>query len=143
MKKLNFKIQINAPKTKVWTALWNDQNYRKWTSVFAEGSYANTNWQEGSRVQFLNQDGDGIYGTIEKNIPNTQMSFKYIGEVKKQKESNENTDWAGASENYFLKEDNNKTELNVEMEATDEFKDYFSDKFPKALQVVKEISEGV
>jgi len=38
MERINFSISIDAPKEKVWNVLWNDSSYRKWTSVFAEGS---------------------------------------------------------------------------------------------------------
>jgi hypothetical protein len=54
MEKLNFSINISAPKDKVWQTLWDDASYREWTSAFAEGSYAETdNWKEGSEVKFL------------------------------------------------------------------------------------------
>ena len=45
MKKLQFSIEINAPKEKVWDTLWQDENYRKWTSVFMEGSFAESDWK--------------------------------------------------------------------------------------------------
>ena len=37
--KIKFFNHINAPKEKVWKVLWDDSSYRKWTSVFMEGSY--------------------------------------------------------------------------------------------------------
>jgi hypothetical protein len=49
--------------------------------------------------------------------------------------------WAGAMENYILKEENGKTTLSVEMDITDEFKDMFAKIWPGALQKVKELSE--
>ena len=39
MKKLQFTIEINAFKEKVCEAIQQDENYRKWTSAFGEGSY--------------------------------------------------------------------------------------------------------
>ena len=53
MKKLQFSIEINAPKEKVWDTLWQDENYRKWTSVFIEGSFAESDWKEGGKIHFL------------------------------------------------------------------------------------------
>jgi hypothetical protein len=29
MEKINFSIDINAPKEKVWNVLWNDESYLK------------------------------------------------------------------------------------------------------------------
>jgi len=40
MKKIQFSTEINAPKEKVWNVLWDDATYRKWVSVFSEGSKA-------------------------------------------------------------------------------------------------------
>lgn len=37
MKALQFKIQIQARKEKVWNALWQDDNYKQWTQVFIIG----------------------------------------------------------------------------------------------------------
>ena len=46
MATLEFEIQISASREQIWEALWADANYRHWTQVFAEGSYAVTNnWQ--------------------------------------------------------------------------------------------------
>ncbi|MFN0216750.1 MAG: hypothetical protein ACKVT2_21035 [Saprospiraceae bacterium] len=46
MKKLVFSIQIKAPKVHVWNILWDNATYPVWTSVFAEGSQVETDWQE-------------------------------------------------------------------------------------------------
>jgi uncharacterized protein YndB with AHSA1/START domain len=53
MQKLNFSTTIDAPKEKVWQVLWDHDNYRKWTAPFCEGSYAETDSKEGSKVLFL------------------------------------------------------------------------------------------
>ena len=34
MEKLNFKIEINAPKEKVWDTMLNKDTYKAWTEVF-------------------------------------------------------------------------------------------------------------
>jgi len=145
MKKVNFSVKIKAPASKVWNALWNEVNYNKWTSAFSAGSHAKSDWKEGSKILFLDGKGDGMFSMIEKKIPNQQMSFKHLGEVQKgiEKPSDEKTgSWAGSKENYYLKEVNGVTELNVEMDSTEEFEKYFKDTFPKALEIVKQISEG-
>src|SRR5438128_12180068 len=83
MEKINFDINISASKEKVWNTLWDDASYRKWTSVFSETSYAVTdNWQEGTKVLFLDADGSGMVSMIAKNDPNNYMSIKHLGEVK-------------------------------------------------------------
>jgi len=144
MKKTNFSIKIKAPREKVWKVLWNDQTYRMWTSVFSEGSYAVSDWKEGGKILFLSAEGDGMFSTIAKNVPNSLMSFKHLGVVKKGKEEpvdEETKKWSGAEENYLLQENDGETELKVDMDTTDDFLQYFNDTFPKALEKVKTLSE--
>ena len=145
MEKMNFSTSINAPREKVWKVLWDDASYRDWTSAFAEGSYAKTdNWKEGTKVLFLSPGGEGMISRVASNKPNKFMSFEHIGVVKDGKEDTESESvkaWAGAHENYTLTEENGKTKLIVDMDSTDEFKDYFLKTWPVALEKVKELSE--
>ena len=144
MEKQHFSILINAPREKVWQTLWNDQNYREWTSVFSEGSRAETDWKKGSKVLFLGGSGEGMVSRIEENIANEFMSIKHLGIVKDGVEdthSEEVKKWEGAMENYTLRDLNGKTELIIDMDITEDHKDYFQTTWPKALQKVKEMSE--
>ena len=146
MEKMNFTTSINAPKEKVWKVLWDDSTYRQWTSAFCEGSYAETdNWKEGTKVLFLSPGGSGMVSTVAANRANEFMSFKHLGEVKDGVEdttSEKVKAWAGSLENYTLNETGGVTELVIEMDMTDEFKDMFMAIWPKALQQVKQLSEN-
>src|SRR5215470_7756455 len=105
MEKKEFKTTINASKEKIWAVLWNEETYQKWTSVFAEGSRAQTDWRKGSKVLFLDGNGSGMVSMINESIPNEFMSFKHLGEVKNGVEditSDRIQQWAGAMENYTL-----------------------------------------
>ena len=139
MTTLKFINRINAPKEKVWEKLWDDSGYRQWTAAFTKGSYAKSDWKEGSKILFLSPKGNGIFGIIEKKIPNVQMVFRHLGEIKNGLE--ETKDWAGAIESYHLEEKNGITELNVQLDTTPEFAQYLNDTFPKALEILKQISE--
>lgn len=139
MDTLKFQVEINAPREKVWRTLWDDDTYREWTSAFSEGSYAESDWKEGSKIKFLGPGGDGMHSVIEKLVPNEQMKFKHNGEIKNGVESE--SSWQGAMESYYLIDKNGATEVNVELESVDAFKDYFNDAFPKALQILKQIAE--
>lgn len=46
METLEFKIRIKAPAEKVWSVLWDEETYKKWTSVFCEGSHTISDWNE-------------------------------------------------------------------------------------------------
>jgi hypothetical protein len=145
MKQSHFDITINAPRERVWNVLWNDKTYRLWTSVFAEGSHAVSDWKEGSKILFLDPKGEGMFSTIEKMIPGELMSFKHLGVLKNGKEvpqDEETKKWSGAMETYTLKDKDGKTELTVDMDMSDDQIDYFKDVFPKGLEKVKSLAEN-
>jgi hypothetical protein len=66
MEKMKFQTLINASKEKLWDTLWSDESYRAWTSAFMEGSMAETDWKEGSKVLFLDGKGSGMVSRIAK-----------------------------------------------------------------------------
>ncbi|MBP0902526.1 SRPBCC domain-containing protein [Mariniflexile gromovii] len=143
--KLNFKITIQAPKETVWSVLWNDVTYREWTKVFSEDSHAVSNWQEGSSVMFLDGNGSGMFSKIYKSIPNSFMGFEHLGIVKdhiKQPIDEKTKAWSGAKEDYTLTEKNGMTHLEVSLDSDKEFESYFKNTFPKALEIVKNLSEN-
>jgi len=145
MERKSFSISVNASREKMWDILWSDSSYRQWTSVFAEGSRAETDWKKGSKVLFLDGKGEGMVSKIVENIPNEYLSIEHLGEVKNGIEdttSEKVKQWAGAMENYTLKEINGKTELNVDMDIAEEYKDYFLTTWPKALEKIKELAEA-
>ncbi|RYZ22601.1 MAG: SRPBCC domain-containing protein [Chitinophagaceae bacterium] len=138
---LNFSIHIDAPRARVWESLWSDAGYRHWTAAFMEGSYAETDWKEGSPVRFLGPDGSGMYSTIESLVPEEQMIFLHHGEVKNGI-AQPPAPWAGARERYFLHTDETATRLVAELDANEEMAAYFNATFPKALERLKSYAEG-
>ena len=141
MKRLRFSIDINAPREKVWTVLWEDASYREWTSVFAEGSYAVSDWKEGSKVQFLDPNGNnGMAAVIEKKRANEFMSFRHLAEIKNGVEQPP-AEWSGAHENYTLTPTNGGTTLTVDVDTAEAHAEMFADKFPQALGKVKALAE--
>jgi hypothetical protein len=144
MQKLNFSININASKEKVWNTLFNDKTYREWTSVFAPGSYAETDWNQGSKALFLDGTGNGMVSRIAESKPHEFLSIEHMGFVKEGKEDTESKEvknWSGAKENYTLSEKNGVTELVIDMDSAEQYKDYFTKTWPEALGKLKEISE--
>lgn len=139
--RLQFSIDIDAEKTKIWNALWDENLYRDWASVFFEGSYVITdNWKEGSKVLFLAPDQSGIYSIIETHIPNKIITFKHIGNVLKGKEQpvdDESKTWTGATETYTLTNGTNSNTLTIEIDVLNEHLDFMTNTLPKALQKVK------
>lgn len=146
MLKINFSVVVNAPKEKVWNCLWDIHHYQTWTSAFAEGSTVKTdNWKEGSKIYFLDGNGSGMITMIATNKPNEFMSFKHLGTVIDGVEdttSEKVSAWAGALENYTLKEVNGITTVEIETDITEDFKDYMLKTWPVALEKLKGLAEG-
>lgn len=141
---LEFKIRIKASVEKVWSVLWNDETYKKWTGAFCEGSYAVSDWNEGDKIHFMSPNGEGMNSIIEKKIPNEYMAFKHIGEIKDFKElpiDDETKKWSGAMETYRLTPDDEFTDLVAQVDVVEKYIDYFKEAFPKGLETVKELSE--
>jgi uncharacterized protein YndB with AHSA1/START domain len=142
MNRLHFSIDIAAPPDKVWRMLWNDASYCDWTSVFSEGSYAVSDWNEGSTIRFLDASGrNGMSAVIEKMRPGEFMSFRHEAEIK-EGQLQQPADWFGAHENYTLTGRDGGTTLSVDLDAPDEYRQIFEGKFPHALQRVKTLSEA-
>lgn len=144
MEKQTFKITIDASRAKVWEILWGDDTYPEWTSVFAPGSNVKTDWNEGSKVLFGDGEGNGMVSRIARKIVNEVMSFEHLGEMHNGVEdldSEKVNSWSGAMENYYLRDVEGKTELSVDIDVTDDFKDYFATAWPKAMAKLKSMAE--
>lgn len=144
MKTLEFTIEINAPKEKIWQSLWEDTSYRDWVSFFCEGSYAKSNWIEGDSIHFLTQNGQGMNSIIEKKIENQYMAFKHISEIKDfepQPIDEKTSEWSGCMETYELIQNDSSVTLKVLMDTLEKYVEYFENTFSKALERIKELSE--
>lgn len=149
MQKLHFKIDINAPIEKVWDTMLEDKTYRVWTAPFNEGSYYMGDWSKGSKILFLGPNPEtgkegGMVSRIKDNRKHEFISIEHLGMVNDGVEDTTSEavkPWVGSLENYSFKNLNGKTELLIEIDINDDFKDMFNDMWPKALQKLKEISE--
>lgn len=148
MQKLNFKIDINAPKEKVWNTMLEDKTYREWTVAFSPGSHYVGSWDKGSKILFLGPNEQGVMGGMVSRIKENRLyeyiSIEHLGVVNDGKEdttSDAVKQWAGSLENYTFKDKNGKTELLVDLDINEEYKEMFEGMWPKALQKLKELAE--
>lgn len=147
---MDFKIEINAPREKVWDVLFGEKTYPIWTKAFSEDSRVETDWKKGSKALFTDGSGKGMVSRIADNVPNEFMSIEHLGMYDNGIEDYESEHvkmWAGAKENYTLTDSNGKTDLVIymEMHESEENKpmiDMFADMWPKALANVKELAES-
>jgi len=148
MESLHFEITINAKAEKVYGTLIDQKHYTEWTSVFNPTSNYKGSWEKGSKILFFGTDTDGNMGgmvsRIKENMPNKFVSIEHLGIIKDGKEittGEEVESWAGAMENYSFTQKNGTTLFSVDVDSNQEFKSYFFETWPNALNKLKEICE--
>lgn len=125
-----------------------EESYKEWTDVFMPGSHYKGDWNEGSKILFLAPDESGKMGgmvsRIKENRKYEYVSIEHLGMVQNGIEDTSSDDvkkWAGSLENYTFKENNGTTEVLVDMDSNDEYKEMFEEMWPKALKKLKKLSE--
>jgi len=151
MKKIQFKININAPAVKVYDIMLgisDKSTYEKWTALFNPTSTYDGSWNKGSKMLFIGIDDlgekGGMVSEIVENLPNRFVSIRHYGLVKSNVEITEGPEvekWANGFENYTFEENNGITSVTVDLDTIDDFLDYMNNTYPIALDKLKEISE--
>ncbi|ETN96666.1 hypothetical protein SAMN04487906_2184 [Zhouia amylolytica] len=151
MKKLEFKIDINASAEKVYNTMLginNIETYNQWTSEFNPTSTYEGSWDKGSKIYFIGTDKNGkkvgMISEIADNIPYRFVSIRHYGILDGENEITEGPEveeWAGGLENYSFHEDNGVTTVAVSTDAADDYHDYFNTTWSKALNKLKELAE--
>ncbi len=145
MKNLQFAETIDATPEDVWHAMLDPEPYRVWTSAFGEGGYYEGGWETGDRILFLGPGGmEGMVSEIAESRPHEFVSIRHLGVVQdgvEDTESEEARKWAPAYENYTLRPKGDATELEVSTDVAEEYEEFMSDAWPKALAKLKEVAE--
>lgn len=146
MKKLNYKIDINAARQKVWETMLNKETYKQWVDVAWPGSYYEGEWKEGNNLKFITPDGSGTLATLIKHQPYQLSYAKHIAVLNvggvEDRESEVAKGWIGTTERYIFTESKGVTELKVEINTKPDWAEMFNDGWPKALAKLKEICEN-
>lgn len=150
MQKIHHSIFINAPREKVWNTMLGDETYRQWTVPFNPGSYYVGSWEQGSEIRFLgpNPGGEGEGGLLSRIVENRLYEFisiEHIGMIENGVEdttSDKVKSWMPLFENYTFIEKDGGTEVIIDLDMKEEYKEMFDEMWPKALQILKEISES-
>jgi uncharacterized protein YndB with AHSA1/START domain len=144
----HFEITIENTADNVFWIMLASETYKEWTSVFNPVSHFIGSWDKGKKILFLGTDAEGRTGgmvsRIRENIPGRFLSIEYLGEVIDGKEitSEKKADvWRGSLENYSFNTVGNKTLLSVDIDVPGEFRSYFSETWPKALEKLKLLCE--
>lgn len=151
MKKLQFKVSINAPVTKVYDFMLginSKSTYEQWVSAFNPTSTYERSWDKGNKMLFVGVDENGekggVVSRIAENIPSRFVSIQHYGLVQAGKEITEGPEvekWANGFENYSFEESNATTTVTVDLDTPEDFLDYMNETYPKALAQLKELCE--
>ncbi|MBL7936606.1 MAG: hypothetical protein JNM51_12445 [Bacteroidia bacterium] len=148
METIQFTILINTNKQKVWNVMFEDKTYRQWTTAFHEGSFYKGSWETGSEIHFLGPDEEGnlagMYSKIKENRLYDFISIEHLGMIRNgivDTTSEEVKKWTPAYENYTFTEKGNQTELKIEMQVDSNYKAMFEEMWPRALKILKDLSE--
>lgn len=145
---MHFEIEIDAPAQAVYQTMLDEKHYREWTALFNPTSHYRGSWEKGEKILFIGEDekgnAGGMVARIKENIPNKFVSIQHLGLLQGDQEITSGPEvdgWAGALENYTFEETDGKTQLSVDVDTNKEYKAYFSETWPKALNKLKEICE--
>lgn len=142
MRKIQFSIEINASKEKVWETLWSDITFREWANIIDEGTYIKGVLKEGNEVQFISSiNGYGVTSLVKELRVNEFVLFRHRADTKESGEQEREKEWTGGEESYSLAEKEGITTLTVEIDMPYEMEEIFSISFPNALEMVKDLAE--
>lgn len=141
MELLTFKIEINAAPETVWEALFQEENYTKWTTAFHPGSYYKGTLEQDAEIQLLTPEGHGMFSQITVYEPFKELTFLHQGEISNGEKGE--LIYEDAYESYFLEDLGETTELTVKLNCDDDYIEQMNRMFPDALQRVKELAEEI
>jgi uncharacterized protein YndB with AHSA1/START domain len=141
MKKMQFSIEINATKEKVWDTLWQDETLRQWASIIDPGTHMVGNLKEGNEIQFISGNGYGVTSLVEKLTPYEFLLLRHSADTKDSGKREREKQWTGGKESYSLTEKNGTTTLTFTSDVPPELEEYFKVNYPKALERVKVLAE--
>ena len=138
-------IDIDASPERVWDVLLDDATYRQWTAEFMAGSYAETDWQEGSTVRFLDPSGSGLLAHIAASRHPELVDIEYDGLVadgKDDTESDHAREYRGSRETYRLTRTPSGTHLDISADMAEQYYDDMVAAWDRALAKAKALAEA-
>ena len=143
MKKLQFSIEIKAPREKVWNTLWEDKTFREWASIIDPETYMVGDLKEGNEVQFISSaSGYGVTSLVEKLVTGEFLLLRHRADTQEDGKREREKEWTGGEESYSLTEKDGTTALTVTFGVPPELEEYFKVNYPKALKRVQVLAEA-
>lgn len=142
MKDMQFSININTGKERVWDTLWQDKTFREWAGFIDPGTYMKGDLQEGKEVEFISaENGYGVTSLVAKVVPGEYLLLKHSADTQENGAEAREKEWTGGEESYSLTEKDGVTTLTVTFGVPEKMEEYFAENYPKALDKAKELAE--
>ena len=145
-KQVQFVVTINAPVPTVWRLMIGPESYKRWAAPFAEGTYFEGSWEQGTKIKFLSPpSGEGMLSEIAERRNNEFISIRHLGMISNGVEDTTSESvlaWAPAYENYTFINVPEGTKLLVNLDIPGEWVEYMNEAWPKALMALKQLSES-
>lgn len=146
---LHFEVRIKSTLEKVYGTMIDREGYRLWTSEFNPTSCFEGSWVKGSKILFIGTDHEGKKGgmvsIVRENIHEKFISLEHTGIYQNGEEITTGPKvegWKGSLENYTFSIENDLILVAVDLDADPDFRDYFLETWPRALEKLKNICEG-
>ena len=142
---INKSIAIEATAQKIWEVLFQDKFNRIWYAEFSPGTYAITDWQEGSKVVFLDNSNSGIIGKVFESNPFKTLSLEYTGILVNGVEDYDTEDahaLKGGREIYNLESEDDNIRLTIIGDMAEQYYEAMSRSWENALLKIKELAEN-
>lgn len=142
MKEMQFKVEINASRERVWDTLWQDETFRVWAGIIDPGTYMVGDLIEGNEIQFISsENGYGVTSMVENLTPGVFLLLRHSADTQENGTKERKKEWTGGMESYSLAENDGVTTLTVKFNIPQKMEEYFNVNYPKALEQVKRLAE--
>src|SRR5437870_13524344 len=99
MKEMQFSVEINATKEKVWDTLWQDETFREWAGIIDPGTYMVGELKEGNEIQFISaENGYGVTSLVEKLIEGEFLLLRHHADTQDEGKREREKQWTGGKE---------------------------------------------
>jgi uncharacterized protein YndB with AHSA1/START domain len=142
MKEMQFSIEVNATRQRVWDTLWQDETFREWASIIDPETYMVGDLKEGNEIQFISAaSGYGVTSLVVKLVAGEFLLLRHHADTQEEGKREREEQWTGSEESYSLAEKDGTTTLTVAFDVPPELEEEFKVNYPKALERVKLLAE--
>ena len=138
-------ISINASAERIWRVITEAQYNVVWLAALGRRKIAQTDWQEGSKAVFVDDDQTGLITRIRVARPFEKIRMQNVGMITNGAEDCESDDAVASRaffEQYLLMPEDGSVRMHVEVTVEDDFYNDVSDCWAKALEIIKELAES-